>query len=81
MAIRILSEPPADRSSFVTLTKGMSGHFAVIYWWAPEHGGFWEPLQSGIGRYATQAEADVEAREIADAEAIGYLPPKGVSAQ
>ncbi len=74
MAITILKEPPADRSKYVTTTKGMSGHFAVILWWAPEHGGFWEPWNTGHGRYASLPEAAKEAKEIAEAEGIGYLP-------
>ena len=41
----------------ISVTRGMSGHFAVHYWWNPEHGGFPEPYNTGIGRYATREEA------------------------
>lgn len=62
------------RGKFVSVTRGMSGHFAVIYWWNQEQGGFWEPWDTGIGRYATEAEAREEAAELA-CEEIPYLMP------
>lgn len=58
--------------SFITTTKGGSGYFAVQMWWAPEHGGFWEPWQTGLGRFATQEEAEVEARDWAEAEGLEF---------
>lgn len=45
----------------ISVTSGMSGHFAVHYWWNPE--GFPEPWDTGFGRYATQLEAEAEARQ------------------
>jgi len=51
----------------------MSGHFAVLMWWNPDHGGFWEPWNTGFGRYATKEEARVEAREWAEAEEVRYV--------
>ncbi len=60
--------PP--RAKHVTITKGMSGHFAVIVWWNPDMGGFWEPWDTGIGRYATEAEAYGEAEFIAKEEGL-----------
>lgn len=59
------------RTSYITITSGMSGHFAVEVWWNPE--GFWEPYQTGYGRYATEEEADTEARAWADSDEIPYL--------
>jgi len=64
------------RGKFVSVTEGMSGHFAVTYWWNKEMGGFWEPWDTGIGRYRTEDEARVEAIAIADMEGIPYLIPK-----
>ncbi len=71
---RILTEPPEDRSKFVSTRQGFSGHFAVIMWWNPDMGGFWEPYETGVGRYETYPEAAAEAKVIADQQGIGYLP-------
>jgi len=68
------------RDKFVSVTEGMSGHFAVIFWWNPELGGFWEPWDTGIGRYPNEDEARVEAIALADAEGIPYLMPTMSSA-
>jgi hypothetical protein len=61
------------------VTEGGSGFFAVLIWWNAEDpvtGGFWEPWDTGIGRYATVGEAAVEARDWAEAEELAYWPPK-----
>ena len=64
------------KESFVTVTCGMSGYFAVMMWWnandpdIPE--GFWEPWQSGIGRYATREEAEAEGRLWAECEGVEF---------
>lgn len=66
------------RGKFVTVTSGMSGHFAVIMWWNDKDfkpDGFWEPWDTGFGRYATEDEARVEAIALADMEGIPYLLP------
>ncbi len=60
-------QPLADTSNFITVTKGQAW-FAVEMWWntvedfLPPGEGFWEPLQTGNGRYATPEEAAVEAQ-------------------
>lgn len=59
-----------DRNPYLTTTHGMSGHFAVLIWWNPEHGGFEEPYQTGIGRYETKAEAEQEARQWSESDEI-----------
>lgn len=64
------------RGKFVSVSEGMSGHFAVIFWWNPELGGFWEPWDTGIGRYPNEDQARVEAIAISDADGIPYLLPK-----
>lgn len=61
-----------EHASFVTTTKGMRGYFAVQVWWNPDLGGFWEPWQSGIGSYATQREAEVDARAWAESEGLEF---------
>jgi len=64
---------------FITVTKGMSGYFAVQMWWNtqdhPDLGGFWEPWDTGMGRYPSQQEAIQEAKEWADAECIRFVAP------
>lgn len=48
---------------FITVTEGMNGYFAVHMWLNNEEdfGPFWEPYDSGFGRYATKEEAIAEA--------------------
>lgn len=59
---------------FITTTQGMSGWFAVMYWWNKENGGFWEPYETGFGRYSEEARAIEEAKIWAEAEEIAYQP-------
>jgi hypothetical protein len=64
-----------DHKSFVTTTQGMSGWFAVQYWWndqEPDIGGFWEPWDTGMGRYATESEAIQEAQMWANGLGLEY---------
>jgi hypothetical protein len=58
--------------SFITVTQGMSGYFAVLMWWNPELGGFWEPWQTGCGRYASREQAVAEAKSWARDEELEY---------
>ena len=56
-------------SNFITVTQGMSGWFAVEMWYNNEDYadyGFWEPWQTGVGRYATREQAIVEAKDWAN---------------
>lgn len=78
MVIREMT--PADLgltkpAPFITVTKGGSGYFAVMMWWAPEHGGFWEPWETGIGRYEEKWKAISEAKVWAEAEEIEFQAP------
>ena len=63
------AEAPKEKPCYVTTTKG-SAWFAVMVWWNPE--GFWEPLETGLGRYATQEEAAVEGEEWAEDEWLEF---------
>lgn len=60
----------------IAITSGMSGFFAVHYWWNPE--GFPEPFESGFGRYpqTTQGELDAiaEAKSWAESAEIRLDP-------
>lgn len=58
----------SDHPPFISVTQGMSGHFAVLMWWNPE--GFYEPWDTGFGRYSTREEAIREARSWAEAEEL-----------
>ena len=57
---------------YVTITKGGAGYFATLIWWNPDMGGFYEPYDTGVGRYRTQAEAVPEAVAWAEAEGIPF---------
>ena len=59
------------KETHISTTSGMSGYFAVMYWWNPD--GFWEPYQTGLGRYATKQEAEIEGRSWAEAEELEFL--------
>ena len=60
----------------IQVTKGLSGWFAVMVWWNQDHGGFPEPYDTGLGRYAMQVDAIAEAEEWAEAEGIQFYPPE-----
>lgn len=74
MAI-VRADQPAEFRPYITTTKGMSGHFAVMMWYNnrdEDYGGFWEPYDTGVGRYATRDEAINEAKSWAAAEGVQY---------
>lgn len=56
----------------ISVTSGMSGFFAVQYWWNPDLGGFWEPWDTGIGRYANEESAIAEAKMWAEEENLPF---------
>ena len=58
------------RPSFISVSGGLSGHFAVLMTWNKE--GFYEPWNTGFGRYATREEAALEAQQWAEAEGLEY---------
>lgn len=62
-----------SHENFISTTHGMSGWFAVMYWWNPELGGFWEPYNTGVGRYATKEEAVREGLDWAEAEELEFV--------
>ena len=73
-AHRVL-EAPVKPAAFISVTHGMSGYFAVKYWWNDEHpelGGFWEPWDTGLGRYPTKLGAREEAVAWAADEGLEY---------
>jgi len=70
-----MSFATGSKESFITVTKGMSGYFAVMFWWNSELDGFWEPWTTGIGRYATQQEAIEEGIDWAEMEELEFVMP------
>lgn len=60
--------------NFITVTEGMNGFFAVHMWLNEEEdfGPFWEPYNTGIGRYATRLEAEREAKQWAKETGMEY---------
>ncbi len=59
---------------YVTITAGIRGHFAVLLALTEdEYGEFYEPLNSGIGSYASAAKAIPEALEWASAEGVPFI--------
>lgn len=63
-----------DYPTHISVSHGMSGYFAVMLCWNSEHGGFYEPWTTGIGRYATKEEAEEEAKQWAEDEEMEYRP-------
>lgn len=64
--------PDESHDSFITVTFGMSGYFAVLMCWNSELDGFWEPYQTGIGRYKKRKQAEIEAKAWAKDEGLEY---------
>ena len=68
-----------DTSTFITVTKGQQW-FAVEMWWNTEEDflqpgeGFWEPWQTGMGRYDTAEAAAQEAQAWALETGTCYVP-------
>lgn len=64
---------PGDH--WIEVTRGMSGWFAVEVWMNNQDaslGPFPEPWDTGVGRYATEAEACVEALALAAEKGLPY---------
>lgn len=69
-----MSQPSGQPEGYpyITVTSGMAGFFAVMVWWAPEHGGYEEPYDTGLVRSPVQADAIREAEQWAAAEGVTY---------
>lgn len=65
---------PKVTPRYITTSKGMAGHFALMVWWNRELGGFWEPWDTGFGRYAEIEGAEQEGRDWALDEGIPFVP-------
>ena len=58
----------------ISITSGMAGFFAVLYWWNPEDGGFPESFETGMGRYPMTIKGELDAI----AEAKNWAESSGV---
>lgn len=57
---------------YVTVGEGMGGWYAVLCSWSNEHGGFYEPWNTGVGRYPERDGAVKEAKSWAADEGVDY---------
>ena len=58
---------------YITLSEGLRGFYAVMMWWNPDDGGFWEPWISGVGSFDTEDGAIEEGKAWAEAEDIEFV--------
>jgi hypothetical protein len=65
--------PGGSQDPFITVTSGLSGFFAVCFWWNPE--GFWEPWDTHPARRATVADAEADAKAWSIEDNIEYRQP------
>ncbi len=61
------------KGKYVTTTKGMFQYFAVVMWWNPENGGFWEPYDTGLCRFDLLENAAADGIEMAQEMGIKYV--------
>jgi len=66
-----------DKSEYITIYESISGWTAVHIYWNTD--GFWEPWQTGFGKYETSKGAENEGRDWARAEGIRYVHPKSAA--
>ena len=60
--------------NYITVYKSIGGWKAVLLWFNPELGGFWEPMQTGLSGYETEIEAIDEGRWWAESEGCEFRP-------
>lgn len=58
--------------SYVTVTHGMRGWFAVLMHWNTDLGGFWEPYVTDSSSFKTREAAIPAAKAIAEAEGVEF---------
>lgn len=63
---------PSVKLMYVDVTQGMRGFFAVMLWWNPEMGGFWEPWESSSLSFASRERAEVDGRRWAGEAGVPY---------
>jgi hypothetical protein len=70
----------SQRGDYVTVTKGMSGHFAVLMRYYEDIQDY-DVMQTGLGRYEDQLEALREASDWAEAHEIPLVLPRSRASQ
>ena len=65
-----------NHENFITVTHGLSGWFAVEFWWNPDMGGFWEPFITGHGRYKRKHNAIAEGEAWAEDHGLEFIMPE-----
>jgi hypothetical protein len=63
-----------DKKPYVTTTNSITGWMAVLLTWNAEEPAGYEPAQTGVGKYATKEEAEIEAKEWARDEGVEFRP-------
>lgn len=63
-----------DKESYITIYESISGWTAVHIYWNVD--GFWEPWNTGFGKYKTHEGAEKEAIDWAAAEGLRYVRPR-----
>lgn len=63
-----------EKPAFITVMHGLIGYFAVLVSWNEDLDGFYEPYQTGPGRYRDAKEAAKEARAWARDEGLEFRP-------
>lgn len=64
---------PGQKHVTITGPSVVGAYFAVVVWWNPDMGGFWEPWDTGIGRYRTPAEAYREAKLLGESAGLPVI--------
>lgn len=75
VGVRTPSDSPNKMTnSYITVTSGMSGYFAVKMWLNAEdyEFPFWEPYETGVGRYLNKDLAIEEAKAWAIEEELEF---------
>lgn len=57
-----------------TQESALGAHFAVMFWFNPDLGGFFEPWDSAIGRHPTADLAVSDAKQWAQETGLEYRP-------
>lgn len=68
----ILRDP--DHPPYITIARAGSGWDAIMFWWNPENGGYWQPWTTSTGRWVSAEAAAHAARNWAQVEAMPFRP-------
>ena len=60
---------------WVDVTEGMRSWFAVMMWWNPDLGGFWEPWDTSPLSFATREGAESDGQSWSRDEGVPFGQP------